>query len=130
MIIIGRHQVRLFRDLSLSLYSLAQESVDIMEKEGGLLADRPRVVAAGEIMSRGLRMILSPAGEQFRRLRRLRSYLFLAIGFVDVIWFRAAHTHLQAKAAESYAPIQMDAARDVILDILDNPKGHQAAANR
>lgn len=47
-----------------------QESVDIMEKEGGLLADRPRAVAAGEIMSRGLRMILAPAGEQFRRLRR------------------------------------------------------------
>ncbi|OAX34928.1 cytochrome P450, partial [Rhizopogon vinicolor AM-OR11-026] len=89
-----------------------QESVDIMEKEGGLLADRPRAVAAGEMMSRGLRMILAPAGEQFRRLRR------------------AAHTHLQAKAAESYAPIQMDAARDVILDILDDPKGHQAAANR
>ncbi|KAG2338809.1 cytochrome P450 [Suillus weaverae] len=96
MVIIGRHQ----------------ESVDIMEKEGGLLADRPRAVAAGEILSRGLRMILAPAGEQFRRLRK------------------AAHTHLQAKAAESYAPIQMDAARDVILDILDNPKGHQAAANR
>ncbi|KAG1854488.1 cytochrome P450 [Suillus subalutaceus] len=96
MIIIGRYQ----------------ESVDIMEKEGGLLADRPRAVAAGEILSSGLRMILAPAGEQFRRLRK------------------AAHTHLQAKAAESYAPLQMDAARDVILDILDNPKGHQAAANR
>lgn len=96
MIIIGRHQ----------------ESVDIMEKEGGLLADRPRAVAAGEILSQGLRMILAPAGEQFRRLRK------------------AAHTHLQAKAAESYAPIQMNAARDVIFDILDNPKEHQAAANR
>ncbi|KAG1824846.1 cytochrome P450 [Suillus subaureus] len=96
MVIIGRYQ----------------ESNDIMEKEGGQLADRPRAVAAGEILSRGLRMILSPAGEQFRRLRK------------------AAHTHLQVKAAESYAPIQMDAARDVILDILDNPKGHQAAANR
>ncbi|KAG6327474.1 hypothetical protein ID866_11615 [Astraeus odoratus] len=96
MIIIGRYQ----------------ESVDIMEKEGGLLADRPRAVAAGEILSRGLRMILAPAGEQFRRLRR------------------AAHTHLQAKAAESYGPIQMQAARDVILDILDDPKQHQAHANR
>ncbi|KAJ8584171.1 hypothetical protein M405DRAFT_478298 [Rhizopogon salebrosus TDB-379] len=96
MIIIGRHQ----------------ESVDIMEKEGDLLVDRARAVAAGEIMSRELRMILSPAGEQLRRLRR------------------AARTYLQAKAAESYAPIQMDAARDVITDILDNPKGHQAAANR
>ncbi|KAG2131583.1 cytochrome P450, partial [Suillus bovinus] len=105
MIIIGRHQ----------------ESVDIMEKEGGLLADRPRAVAAGEILSGGLRMILAPAGEQFRRLRN---------SFAQVTSFRAAHTHLQAKAAESYAPIQMHAARDVILDILDNPKEHQAAANR
>ncbi|KAG1814296.1 uncharacterized protein BJ212DRAFT_363058 [Suillus subaureus] len=55
MVIIGRYQ----------------ESVDIMEKEGGLLADRPRAVAAGEILSRGLRLILAPAGEQFRRLRKL-----------------------------------------------------------
>ncbi|KAG1727565.1 cytochrome P450 [Suillus paluster] len=87
-------------------------TVDIMEKEGGLLADRPRAVAAGEILSCGLRLILVPAGKQFRRLRR------------------AAHTHLQAKAAASYAPIQMDAARDVIFDILNNPQGHQTAANR
>jgi len=43
---------------------------------------------------------------------------------------RAAHTHLQAKAAESYGPIQMQAARDVILDILNDPKHHQAHANR
>ena len=41
-----------------------------MEKEGGLLADRPRAVAAGEILSRGLLMIFAPAGERFRRLRR------------------------------------------------------------
>ncbi|KAG1843662.1 cytochrome P450 [Suillus subluteus] len=95
MVIIGRHQ----------------EANDIMEKEGGVLADRPRAVAA-EIVSRGLYMILVRPGEQFRRLRK------------------AAHTYLQAKAADSYAPIQMDAARDVILDILDNPKGHQAAVNR
>ncbi|KAF8551911.1 cytochrome P450 [Imleria badia] len=96
MIIIGRYQ----------------ESVDIMEKEGGLLADRPRSVAVGEMLSRGLRMILAPAGEQFRRLRR------------------TAHTHLHAKATESYGPIQMQAARDVILDILNDPKRHQAHVNR
>ncbi|EIW85926.1 cytochrome P450 [Coniophora puteana RWD-64-598 SS2] len=89
-----------------------QPAVDIMEKEGQLLADRPRAVAAGEILSRGLRMILAPAGEQFRRLRR------------------AAHTHLQAKAAESYAPIQMAAARDVIVDLLDAPRGHMEHVER
>ncbi|KAG2119306.1 cytochrome P450 [Suillus clintonianus] len=96
MVIIGRHQ----------------ESNDLMEKEGGVLADRPRVVAAGEILSRGLYLVLAPVGDRFRRLRK------------------AAHTHLQAKAADSYAPVQMNAVRDVILDILDNPKGHQAAVKR
>ncbi|KAG1809804.1 cytochrome P450 [Suillus plorans] len=49
-------------------------------------------------------MILAPAGEQFRRLPK------------------ATHTHLQAKAAESYTPIQMDAARDDIFDIFENTK--------
>ncbi|KAG1746521.1 uncharacterized protein EDB91DRAFT_1079874 [Suillus paluster] len=39
MVIIGRHQ----------------ESVDMMRKQGGLLAGRPCAVAAGEILSRGLR---------------------------------------------------------------------------
>ncbi|KAG1829954.1 cytochrome P450 [Suillus variegatus] len=96
MIIIGRHQ----------------ESVDIMEKEGGLLADRPRAVAAGDILSAGLRMILAQ--------RRAVS---------EASQVDATHTHLQAKAAESYAPIQMDAARDVIFDVFDNFKEHQAAAN-
>lgn len=71
MIIIGRHQVGYPETCHCLNTQFAQESVDIMEKEGGLLADRPRAVAAGEMMSRGLRMILSPAGEQFRRLRRL-----------------------------------------------------------
>ncbi|KAH7920047.1 cytochrome P450 [Leucogyrophana mollusca] len=96
MVIVGRHQA----------------AVDIMEKEGGLLADRPRAVAAGEILSRGLRMILAPAGEQFRRLRK------------------AAHTHFNAKAADSYAPIQMESARDVIVNILDDPNNHQTHAKR
>ncbi|KAG1897845.1 uncharacterized protein F5891DRAFT_956447, partial [Suillus fuscotomentosus] len=35
------------------------------QKGGGLPADRPRMVAAGEISSCGLRMTLAPAGEHF-----------------------------------------------------------------
>ena len=101
-----------------------------MEKEGGLLADRPRAVAAGEIMSRGLRMILAPAGEQFRRLRRYVTPSSTIHRIYSCVPCRAAHTHLQAKAAESYAPIQMQAASDVIIDILNDPKHHQAHANR
>ncbi|KAH7904580.1 cytochrome P450 [Hygrophoropsis aurantiaca] len=83
-----------------------------MEKEGSSLVDRPRSVAAGEILSDGKRILLEGAGDRFRRLRR------------------AVHTHLQPKAAETYQQIQMENARNTIFDILNDPKHHQAHAQR
>ncbi|KAG2119197.1 cytochrome P450 [Suillus clintonianus] len=77
--------------------------VDIMEKQGGSLADRPRLVAAGEILSGGLSIIFTPAGSMWRRMRR------------------ALHTHLQPKAAEEYQPLQMSHAKNMVLDILEDP---------
>jgi hypothetical protein len=41
-----------------------------MEKEGSALVDRPWVVAAGDTLSGGMRMLLVRAGSRFRRLRR------------------------------------------------------------
>ncbi|KAH7922020.1 cytochrome P450 [Leucogyrophana mollusca] len=89
-----------------------QAAWEIMEKEGGALVDRPRSIAAGEILSRGNRILLQRSGERFRRLRR------------------AVHTHLQPKAAETYQSIQLENAQGVILDILDDPKNHQLHARR
>ncbi|KAG1882710.1 cytochrome P450 [Suillus subluteus] len=81
-------------------------AVDIMEKQGGKLADRPRL-AAGEILTRGLSIGLSHTGDRFRRMRR------------------ALHTHLQPNSAESYQPLQMSQAKTVILNILDDPRNFQ-----
>ncbi|KAH7922011.1 cytochrome P450 [Leucogyrophana mollusca] len=89
-----------------------QAAWEIMEKEGGALVDRPRSIAAGEILSRGNRILLEGSGERFRRLRR------------------AVHTHLQPKAAETYESIQLEDAQSVMLDILDDPKNHQRHAQR
>ncbi|KAH7922018.1 cytochrome P450 [Leucogyrophana mollusca] len=89
-----------------------QAAWEIMEKEGGALVDRPRSIAAGEILSRGMRLLFERSGERFRRLRR------------------AVHTHLQPKAAETYQGIQTANAQSVILDILDDPKNHQLHARR
>lgn len=47
-----------------------QAAIDIMEKEGASLADRPRNISAGEVLSGGMRMLLTPAGERFKRMRR------------------------------------------------------------
>ena len=83
-----------------------------MEKEGGSLVDRPRSIAAGEILSDGLRLVLAHAGETFRRLRR------------------TAHTHLQPRAAATYQEIQTETAKEVIMDILNDQKQHIQHAQR
>lgn len=52
--IIGRHQA----------------AMEIMEKEGASLADRPPMIAAGEILSGGMRVVTTRSGDRLRRLRR------------------------------------------------------------
>ncbi|KAG1792202.1 cytochrome P450 [Suillus plorans] len=91
MVIIGRYKA----------------AMDIMEKQGRTLADRPRLVAAGEILSRGLSLGFCHAGDRLRRLRR------------------ALHTHLQPKSADAYQPLQMSQARTLILNIIDDPSNFQ-----
>jgi cytochrome P450 len=87
-------------------------ATEIMEKEGGALVDRPHLIAAGDFLSKGLRLLLAPAGDQFRRLRK------------------AAHTHLQPKAAATYQDMQTETAKGVIIDILNDPKHHMEHAQR
>ncbi|OAX32607.1 cytochrome P450 [Rhizopogon vinicolor AM-OR11-026] len=82
-------------------------AVDIMEKQSVTVADRPRMVAAGEMLSGGLSVAFSPAGDRFRRMRRV------------------LHTYLQPKAAEEYQPLQMSHAKKTVLDILDDPYNFQ-----
>ncbi|KAG0697092.1 cytochrome P450 [Suillus ampliporus] len=82
-------------------------AVDIMENQGKSLADRPRMIAAGELFRGGLSVAFQPVGERLRRMQR------------------ALHTHLQPKAAGAYQPLQMSHAKDTILDILDDPYNFQ-----
>ncbi|OJA14906.1 hypothetical protein AZE42_10550 [Rhizopogon vesiculosus] len=78
-----------------------------MEKQGASVADRPRMIAAGEIFTGGLSILLAPVGDRLRRMRR------------------ALHTHLQPKAVEEYQPLQMSHAKDTVLNILDDPYNFQ-----
>lgn len=81
-----------------------------MEIEGRSLVDRPPSIAAGEMLSNGMRILMARSGERFRRLRK------------------AVHTHLQPKAAEAYKDMQYDNARKFTLDILNDPQSHQKHA--
>ena len=46
-----------------------------MEKQGASLVDRPDFIAAGDILSGGLRLLITSGGERFRRMRRYTSTL-------------------------------------------------------
>ncbi|KAJ7587116.1 cytochrome P450 [Mycena floridula] len=87
-------------------------AVDIMEKEGVNMADRPRSIAAGEVLSGGLRTLLIGDGPRIKKLRK------------------ALHSHLQAKVAGKYEPIQWSNAKNFIRDILNDPENHQDHAKR
>ncbi|OJA19218.1 hypothetical protein AZE42_10896 [Rhizopogon vesiculosus] len=89
-----------------------QEAIDIMEKQGASLADRPRSVAGSEILGRGMRFVQIGSGERIRKFRK------------------ASHTHLQLKSAQTYEPAQFAYARDIILDLLDSPRLHQLHIKR
>ncbi|KAG1748508.1 cytochrome P450 [Suillus paluster] len=91
IVIIGRHSA----------------AVDIMEKQGALLADRPRFVAAGEMLGGGLGILFTSTGDRLRRMRR------------------ALHAHLQPKVAEEYQPLQMSHAKNTILNMLEDPYNFQ-----
>ncbi|KAG1798591.1 cytochrome P450 [Suillus plorans] len=95
-VVIGRHQA----------------AVDIMEKEGANLADRPRSIAAQETLTGGLGVLPQGSGERLRRLRRV------------------LHAGLQTKVAEAYEPMQTRHAKNVVLDVLNDPKNHQGHAMR
>ncbi|KAG1836813.1 cytochrome P450 [Suillus subalutaceus] len=106
-----------------------QAAVDIMEKEGGNLADRPRSIAVQETLSDGMRIVLEGSGEKLRRLRRY-AYCFYRVRSVRLNVSRVLHAGLQPKVAETYEPIQTRNAKNLILDILNDPKNHQGHAMR
>ncbi|KAH6903412.1 cytochrome P450 [Coprinopsis sp. MPI-PUGE-AT-0042] len=89
-----------------------QAAMDIMEKEGAALADRPRNVSAGEVLSGGMRTLLTPAGDRFKKMRR------------------ALHAHLQPKSIQEYAPVLMKNARQHMIDLIEDPQHHQDHAKR
>ncbi|KAG5652857.1 hypothetical protein H0H81_003356 [Sphagnurus paluster] len=89
-----------------------QAAVDVMEREGAALFDRPVSIAAGETLSGGMRVVLTPAGERLKKMRK------------------ALHAHLSQAAVQSYGPILMRTARQHLLDLLESPEIHQQHARR
>ncbi|KAF5389652.1 hypothetical protein D9757_004118 [Collybiopsis confluens] len=88
IIVVGRHQA----------------AIEIMEKHGADLADRPASIAAGDTLSGGMRILLMRHGETFKKLRR------------------ALQSHLQPKSVASYHPVLTQTARQHMFDIINEHK--------
>ncbi|KAG1750413.1 cytochrome P450 [Suillus paluster] len=113
IVIIGRYKVSSSTpSCNLGSTFCCRPAVDIMENQGKALADRPRMVAAGEIYGGGITITFTHFGERFRRMRR------------------ALHTHLQPRAAEAYEPLQMSHVKNTVLEILDDPDNFQNHVTR
>ncbi|KAG1908862.1 cytochrome P450 [Suillus fuscotomentosus] len=104
-VIIGRHQP----DMK---WITSQAAVDIMEKEGANVAGRPRFIGVQETLSGGFRVSHEDRDEILRRMRRV------------------LHPNLQPKVAETYEPMQTRHAKNLVLDILNDPQNHQRHAMR
>ncbi|KAF9449630.1 cytochrome P450 [Macrolepiota fuliginosa MF-IS2] len=89
-----------------------QAAIDIMEREGASTVDRPINISAGETLSGGMRVLLTPAGERFKKMRR------------------ALHAHLQPKSVAAYSPTLMRGVRQHIMDLIEEPTRHQDHAKR
>ncbi|KAJ7151109.1 cytochrome P450 [Mycena filopes] len=85
-------------------------AVEIMEKEGASVADRPSSIAAGDTLSGGMRTLLIRNGERLRKLRK------------------ALHAQLRPTVAAEYQPIQQMNAQHHILDLLEDPENHMMHA--
>jgi hypothetical protein len=85
----------------------------ILEKQGASLADRPLSIAAGETLSGGMRTLLTPVGERWRKMRK------------------ALRVHLNERVVKTeYKPVLDRLARAHMRDICREPGKHQEHARR
>ncbi|KAG6373252.1 cytochrome P450 [Boletus reticuloceps] len=88
------------------------EATQLLEKQGACFVDRPHSVAGSEILGRGMRFMLLSTCDRLRRFRK------------------AAHTHFQPKATLAYDADQTSFARNIVIDLLDDPESHQSHVKR
>ena len=104
--------------------------MEILQKQGVATLDRPRLIAASEILSGGMRTVLTRAGPRIRKLRRYVSTYDISSRSVLNDPFRALLSQLGLAAVVQYQPLQMRNAREYILDLLSDPEGHMDHARR
>ncbi|KAK0469016.1 cytochrome P450 [Desarmillaria tabescens] len=89
-----------------------EPALEIMEKENAILQDRPRSISVQETMCKNMRLLMMKAGDRFKKFRR------------------AIQSQLHARVIQTYQPLQVKNAVNLITDLLDDPSQHIDHAKR
>ncbi|KAK0451911.1 cytochrome P450 [Armillaria borealis] len=89
-----------------------EPALEIMEKENAILQDRPRSIALQETMCKDMRLLMMKAGERFKKFRR------------------AIQSQLHVRVTQTYQPLQVKNAVNLVMDLLDDPSQHIDHAKR
>ncbi|KAI0835784.1 cytochrome P450 [Hypoxylon sp. FL0890] len=81
----------------------AQAAWDLLEKRGAKYSSRPRFIMGGELLSGGMRGLMSPYGPFWRRWRKL------------------LHSGFMQRQSETYRPIQSLESKVLVHDLLEDP---------
>lgn len=81
----------------------AQAAWDLLEKRGSIYSSRPRFIMGGELLSAGMRGLMAPYNDFWRRWRKL------------------LHSGFMQRQSETYRPIQSLESKVLMRELLDNP---------
>ncbi|KAF4435534.1 cytochrome P450 [Fusarium austroafricanum] len=85
---------------SLIVLSTHQAAHELLNRRGSLYSHRPRMVMAGELVTKGMHMLLRQYDERYRQHQRMEAPL------------------LTARAASTYRPLQDIESRQLLFDVL------------
>ncbi|KAK8060686.1 hypothetical protein PG996_010616 [Apiospora saccharicola] len=91
---------------SLILLSTNQTAQDLLSRRSAHYSDRPRMVMSGELVTKGMHMLLRPYDAQYKLHQRMQAPL------------------LNMKASNCYRPIQEMESRQLLWDIIEDTKTH------
>ena len=78
-----------------------QAAQDLLSRRGARYSDRPRMVMSGELVTKGMHMLLRPYDEQYKLHQRMEAPL------------------LTVRAASTYRPLQDLESKQLLFDVLD-----------
>ncbi|KAK4033928.1 cytochrome P450 [Parachaetomium inaequale] len=90
----------------------AQAAWDLLEKRGAIYSSRPRFIMGGELLSNGMRGLMAPYSNFWRRWRKL------------------LHSGFMQRQSETYRPIQSLESKVLMHELLTDPKGYRTHLER